>query len=128
MSAAVRKAFASLALLVFLGSLGLASVPSRHLLVGLDADCASPFLTAQSGRQIDAAPEGQAAPRNHCVLCHWLRAIGGAAPSLATIATPAFLTAGRLHLGERQLPREQVGTNASSRAPPSLHSLTTVQS
>ena len=126
MSAAVRKAIACLALLVFVGSLGLASVPSRHLLVGLDADCASPLFAGQRQTQLDSSSNSQMASREHCVLCHWLRAVGNAKPTLVAAALPVFLAAARPTMADRRAPREQVRPNAPSRAPPPLDSLMAV--
>ena len=123
MSAAVRKAIARLALLVFVGSLALASMPSRHLLVGLDADCASPLLGGHRQTQLNSTSETQAASRDHCVLCHWLRAVGNAKPALVAAATPALVTAARLTVAERRIPREQARSNTPSRAPPSTSTL-----
>ena len=118
MSAGVREAIACLALLVFVGSLGLASVPSRHLLVGLDADCASPLFAGYRRSQLNSSSAAQAAPREHCVLCHWLRAVGNAKPALVSAAMPALLTASQPAVADRHAPREQARSNTPSRAPP----------
>jgi hypothetical protein len=107
------------ALVAFLGGLGLPFLNARHF--GADDDTACGQVSIFNGhtqQQVDAAPAP--VPRDHCALCHWQRAVGGAAPSapVASCSTPE---------SNRLLPAPAtrgVGSAAvqerPSRAPPAL--------
>lgn len=76
------------ALLAFLGGLGLPFLNARHF--GYDDDAACGQISLFNGHtqqqyEATAAP----IPRDHCALCHWQRAVGGAAPSPAVAAFSA---------------------------------------
>lgn len=118
MSAAVRKAIATFSLLIFVGSLGLASLPGEHVLVGLDADCASPLVVGHRTPGIDSARDTRASSRDHCVLCHWLRAVHNAKPVLIAVSSPSLVAGERPHIIDRRIARDQARSDAPSRAPP----------
>ena len=71
-----------IALVAFVGALGLPLVTASHLAPDDDAACGLVVLvpgstTAEVGEAQDTLPPG------HCALCHWLRAVGGAQPAVA---------------------------------------------
>ena len=123
MRVAARKAIACLSLLVFTGSLALSSLPSRHVLVGLDADCASPFVLGHQDTQLDDATRAQSAPAEHCVLCHWLRAVGNARPAPTGVSAPAVIRRESASIARHVVPRDAARSDAPSRAPPVLSTL-----
>jgi hypothetical protein len=123
MHAAARKASAYLALLVFAGSLGLASLPSRHMLVGLDADCASPLFIGPQTTQVTQDAPSRTAPAEHCVLCHWLRAAGNSKPALVVCSAPSLVQRESSRVADQGVPRDAVYPDAPSRAPPQFVSL-----
>ncbi len=122
MRVALRRALGCLVLLVFSSSLGLPLLATGHLLAGLDPDCASPLIATGRQTEIDDPADGPTGSSAHCVLCHWLRAVGSARPALASAAGPQFVTAGPSASGAAVAPREAVIGEAPSRAPPqSVH-------
>jgi hypothetical protein len=123
MHAAARKAAAYLALLVFAGSLGLASLPSRHVLVGLDADCASPLFIGHQTTQVTQDAQSRAASAEHCVLCHWLRAVGNSKPALVVSSAPSLVQRESSRVADQSVPRDAARPDAPSRAPPPFVSL-----
>jgi len=123
MRGAARRAIACFSLLIFVGSLGLASLPSEHLLVGLDADCASPFIVGHQKTELDSAAVSRASSREHCVLCHWLRAVHNAKPVLIAVSSPSLVAGERFQVTDRRAPRDRARSDAPSRAPPQLVTL-----
>jgi hypothetical protein len=74
---------ALLALCVFSGSLSLPLLSFGHFTFDDDAACGSVSLTRpHPGVQFETAR--RPLPPDHCALCHWLRAVGGARTSVPT--------------------------------------------
>jgi hypothetical protein len=68
------------ALLAFLGGLALPFLNSKHF--GADDDAACGQVSLYSGHtRLEFRAEPPPAPRDHCALCHWQRAVGGASPA-----------------------------------------------
>jgi hypothetical protein len=70
--------------------LGAAS-PAHELFEHADADQACLIAVGEpGGPRVHATPHGDAAPLAHCAVCHWMRALGGSTPTMASaIAAPA---------------------------------------
>jgi len=110
---------ALIAVTAFVGSLALPFVSARHFLFDDDAACGQPsFANAPSTAILDVATP--AAPPQHCPLCHFQRAVGGASPSPPIVAS-SWLSAGpALVPVAPQSPRTSVVVERPSRAPPAV--------
>ena len=116
MRAPLRRLFGFLTLAVFLGSLGLPLLPATHFDWNDDTACGATGFAA--GRK-DAFSAAKTPPvPQHCAICHWLRAMGAAAPGhvVATgpaIAQPRILSASAINAPDLLLVR-----HCPSRGPP----------
>ena len=118
MRVAFRRAVGRLALAVFCSSLALPLFASSHLLAGLDPDCASPLLAGSRQTEIGDLGDTHPGSSAHCVLCHWLRAVGCARPALVSAAAPQFVIASSSLPGSAANPHDAIPGDAPSRAPP----------
>jgi hypothetical protein len=110
---------ALLALAAFVGTFSLPLISVGHLAFDDDRACGSIEL-AGYGADARFAPAQAPIPQNHCALCHWLRAVGGASTSDVSvtrvwlergdIAAPVVLTQ----------PVRPALTHGPSRAPPTV--------
>jgi hypothetical protein len=108
---------ALVALTAFVGSLALPFVSARHFLFDDDAACGQPsFASAPSTAILDTATP--ASPSQHCPLCHFQRAVGGASPSSPIVATSWLTASPALAPAAPQSPRTSVVVERPSRAPP----------
>ena len=114
----MKRAVGHVVLLMFFGSLGLPLLSRAHQLVGLDRDCATPFLGDQGRSHVSAADTTQGATPAHCGLCHWLRAVGSARPALPAPSAPLFVLGRPALSGLTATPRDRSILSLPSRAPP----------
>lgn len=110
-----RRALAWIVVVVLVAAQGLPALSSRHLFA--DADAGGPVLAAgHSAAQFEAVHTPVA--DEHCAICHWMRAVNGAAPGVPL----AVLVATDLHavvtVGRPTGYALQLAAETPSRAPP----------
>jgi hypothetical protein len=115
---ATKRAVGQLVLLMFFGSLGLPLLSGAHQLVGPDGDCAGPLLRDRDRAHVDAAGSTQGETSDHCVLCHWLRAVGSATLTLPAASAPLFVVSRTALSGLTTTPHGRSIRSLPSRAPP----------
>jgi len=107
------------ALVAFVGSLTLPLLSLGHFVLEDDRACAPVQLTT-TGDDAELEPLRPAPPQNHCVVCHWLRAVGGSRTTGVTTcdvwlepSAPTVIVAPAWHA-------TLALTDRPSRAPPAL--------
>jgi hypothetical protein len=89
MAELVRRVFAWVGLVAFVGGVVLPVLSRDHLEWDDDLECGSAVLTAGHARSQIEAP--LAPPRaDHCALCHWQRVLAGVAPADDASFGPRF--------------------------------------
>jgi hypothetical protein len=118
MRASLRRLFGLLTLAAFLGSLALPLLPATHFDWNDDTACGAVGLAGSRGDRVSTIP-ASSAPR-HCELCHWLRAMGSAAPS-DMAATGVPVEADRLRpITAADAPDLLLSGSRQSRGPPAV--------
>jgi len=111
-----RGCAAWVATCVLVASLALPVSASWHLMPDDDAACVPSGVPGHPVAQLEVVRTGPAA--EHCALCHWMRALGGAALGHHT-ATAAWLSPGEISLAISPAPTpQQILSLRPSRAPP----------
>lgn len=90
MSAALRRPFNRLIVVICISGILLPAASRSHVLWDDDPACGSTVSLPDHGTRQIAASQSSSAPV-HCVVCHWLRAIAGAEP-VETASTLVGLT------------------------------------
>ena len=93
-----RRALAWIVVAVLVAAQGLPALSSRHLFADADAECGPVLAIGHTAAQFEAVRTPLA--DEHCAICHWMRAVNGAAPGsplAALVATDlqAVVTVGR---------------------------------
>jgi len=119
MSLPGRRIRAWVTLAAFLGTLAIPVATLGHFTPDDDAAC-GPVIGAPGHASTQVEVPRPAPVPQHCALCHWLRAVGGAAPSVPRVAmslpTPARVQAP----ATEHRATDPTLNERPSRAPPSL--------
>jgi len=119
MRASLRRLYGLITLTVFLGSLALPLLPATHFDWNDDTACGAVGLAGSRGDRLSTAASASTTPR-HCELCHWLRAMGSAAPS-GMAATGVPVEADRLRpIMAADAPDLLLSGSRQSRGPPAV--------
>jgi len=119
MRLSARRLRVWITLAAFLGTFAVPVATLGHFTADDDAACGQ--ISPVAGHLTTQFESPQAAPPlEHCALCHWLRAVGGASPSVPrVVAVVATLNRVAPPAAERAA-ESPVVSQRSSRAPPSL--------
>jgi len=112
----LRHAIARALIATFLAGLTAPALSASHGATGDDASC-GPGLVAGHPRQ-QFEPVLPPVVDDHCALCHWLRAVGGAAPAGAQVQDVALDPVGAWGTGHPNPTRRLANAGCSPRAPP----------
>ena|SRR6186997_2713969 len=119
MRASLRRLYGLITLTVFLGSLALPLLPATHFDWNDDTACGAVGLAGSRGDRLSTAASASTTPR-HCELCHWLRAMGSAAPS-DMVAAGVPVEAGRFRpVSVTNAPDLLLSGSRQSRGPPAV--------
>lgn len=119
MRSRARRLVGPFAMLIVMISFLAPTFAPAHSLWELDRDCGPVTVTADHQvRHFEAVRPPVA--DEHCALCHWLRSIGGAAPTAALVVVPGLIA--RPADGGAADPRPLLDPSSGepSRAPPVL--------
>jgi len=121
MSARLRRFVSRLTLAAFFGTFTLPVLAGVHLSWNDDPACADELGPRHDGAEF--ASQHTPIQAGHCTVCHWMRAVSGAAPRQA-VTHNAHFTPRASHVPVVHSPyAHSVSLEQPSRAPPSVVSL-----
>ena len=122
MSARLRRLIGRFALVTFMGTLAMPMLALVHISWNDDPTCESDELGPRHAAAQVEAPQAPTAA-GHCAVCHWMRAITGAAPTVS-VSVHSVLTPYELRVATPNAWSGQASLfERPSRAPPAFSTL-----
>jgi hypothetical protein len=112
----LRHAIARGLLATFLVGLTAPALSARHGATGDDASCGPGLVNGHPVEQFE--PVLPPVVDDHCALCHWLRAVGGASPAGAQVQDVGLDPLGACGAGHLRATRRLANVGCPPRAPP----------
>ena len=111
-----RRVLAWIVVAVLVAAQGLPALSSRHLFADADAECGPTLAAGHTSSQFEGVRNRTA--DEHCAICHWMRAVNGAAPGSPLAALIASDAPSVVASGRPSSYALDLAADTPSRAPP----------